>query len=307
MSTKPNFPLPLRWTAILGVGACLLCIGLSAPLSEGIRHGLSLCVQAVIPSVFPSMIVSDALLCERAWVERSWLGHIFARVFHLPPAAAVAYLLGLCTGFPVGMRVCAELYRDGVLTRQECERLMCFCNNTGPAFLIAGIGGGLYGDVRIGAALYLCQLLVSAGIGVLLGRGKPYTHTAHKPSPCVFCLVDSVRDASLSCVYIGGFVSMFSAVAYLAQHMLPQGMCVLLLPLLEIGSAASYLGHTSIDILHLSATAFAVGFSGLSVHMQSMVFFKDLPISTGPYYSAKLAAGVLCACLFLPLAAAFCR
>lgn len=306
MTEKPSVKRAPLWSAVLGCGILLLAIGMSAPLSEGVRHGLALCAQAVIPSVYPSMILSDLLLASRTWIERSVIGRVFARVFHLPPAAATAYLLGLCTGFPIGMRVCTELYREDVLTREQAEQLMAFSNNTGPAFLIAGVGVGLYADARIGIALYLCQVLASATVGITLGlRRRQQDDGRAAPPPPAFSLVESVRSAAHACVALCGFVSLFSAIAHLLTYLIPSPTArMLLLPLLEVSTAASYLGaHGAGSAFALCCTAFAVGFSGLSVHMQSMVFLSKTDINPRQYYISKVVQGLLCATLVLPILA----
>ncbi len=298
----------IHWQPVLLGGAVLLCIAFSAPLSEGMRQGLSLCAEAVIPSVFPSMILADVLLASRCHIERSCIGKGFSRWFRLPPAAAAAYLLGLCTGFPIGMRISAVLYKEGILTQEETMRLMAFSNNTGPAFLLAGIGTGLWSDIRIGIGLYLTQIFVSAVTGIGLSMGKqPRSGTSSSP-PAPFSLTKSTRESALACVSLCGFVGFFSALSYTLTCLLPYPrICMCLLPFFEIGTAAAYIGAAgSFAPLPLICTAFAVGFSGISVHLQSAVFFADTDIHIKPYCIAKLFQGLLCGVCFPPIYALLC-
>ena len=66
-----------------------------------------------------------------------------ASLFRLPGCAgSAALLLGLVGGYPIGARTAAELYASGDLTRQEAERLLTFCNNSNPVFLISVLGCG---------------------------------------------------------------------------------------------------------------------------------------------------------------------
>ncbi len=291
--------VPSWQTVILG-GAVLLCIAFSAPLSEGMRRGLSLCAEAVIPSVFPSMILADVLLASRCRIERSFIGKGFARLFKLPPAAAAAYVLGICTGFPIGMRISASLYRDGILTREETQRLMAFCSNTGPSFLLAGVGIGLWGDIRVGIGLYITQVLVSAALGLWLAAGKQTKNGISSVPSAPFSFTKSVRESALACLSLCGFVGFFSSLSYTLTCLLPYPRVLMfVLPFLEVGTACAYIGAGgTLTLLPLFCAAFAIGFSGISVHMQSAVFFADTDISMKPYYIAKLFQGVLCALVF---------
>lgn len=75
----------------------------------------------------------------------------------VPPAgcASSALLLGLVGGYPIGAQTAAGLYRDRLLTREEAQRLLTFCNNANPVFLISVLGAGVFGSVRVGVWLWL--------------------------------------------------------------------------------------------------------------------------------------------------------
>ena len=81
-------------------------------------------------------------------------------------------LLGLIGGYPVGAGCIGAMARRGECTREEGERMLCFCCNTGPSFLAMGVGGAMLGSVRAvfpvrGRAAFLPDMaLVGA---VLLG------------------------------------------------------------------------------------------------------------------------------------------
>ncbi|MFR0770562.1 MAG: hypothetical protein ACLSHO_14075 [Dysosmobacter sp.] len=81
-------------------------------------------------------------------------------------------------GYPIGARTAAELYASGDLTRQEAERLLTFCNNSNPVFLISVLGVGVFGSVRAGLWLWLIHVCAALLTGLLfrgLGRGrKPF-------------------------------------------------------------------------------------------------------------------------------------
>ena len=107
---------------------------------------LTLCAGTVIPALFPFMVVTGLLvrLGFAQWLAPDMAG-LMASLFRLPGCAGSALLLGLVGGYPIGARTAAELYASGDLTRQEAERLLTFCNNSNPVFLISVLGAGVFG------------------------------------------------------------------------------------------------------------------------------------------------------------------
>lgn len=110
---------------------------------------LTLCAGTVIPALFPFMVITGLLvrLGFGQWLAPDMAG-LMASLFRLPGCAGSALLLGLVGGYPIGARTAAELYASGDLTRQEAERLLTFCNNSNPVFLISVLGAGVFGSVR---------------------------------------------------------------------------------------------------------------------------------------------------------------
>ena len=104
---------------------------------------LTLCAGTVIPALFPFMVVTGLLvrLGFGQWLAPDMAG-LMASLFRLPGCAGSALLLGLVGGYPIGARTAAELYASGDLTRQEAERLLTFCNNSNPVFLISVLRPG---------------------------------------------------------------------------------------------------------------------------------------------------------------------
>ena len=105
------------------------------------RDGLTLCYNVIIPSLFPFFVLSALV------VDLGLAGHlgralegIMRPLFNVPGACAPALALGFVGGYPVGARTALQLYQKGMCTKTEAERLLAFCNNSGPAFILGGLG-----------------------------------------------------------------------------------------------------------------------------------------------------------------------
>ena len=98
------------------------------------------------PRPVPLFLAVSGLLVSLgfgAWLSPCLRG-LMGPLFRLPGQAAGALVLGLVGGYPIGARTAAELYRQGELTRSEALRLLAFCNNSNPVFLVSVLGAGVF-------------------------------------------------------------------------------------------------------------------------------------------------------------------
>ena len=212
-----------RWRS----GACLLLCGLlvwlladAGRVRAAAAEGLALCGRAVIPALFPFMAASTMLVSMGfgEWASPRLAG--LMNLYHLPGPAGSALLLGLVGGYPIGARTAAELHRRGLLTAGEAERLLGFCNNSNPVFLISVLGGGVFGSPRAGVYLWLIHVLSALLTGFFFrGSGRaPGRQVLLRDVPCQAsslpsALVEGVKSACGSMVSVCGFVIFFYVLA----------------------------------------------------------------------------------------------
>ena len=132
----------------LFLGLALLCATLSLMLypqdsMSAAREGLKLCYNVIIPSLFPFFVLSALVvdLGVAGYIGRALEG-LMRPLFNVPGACASAFVLGFVGGYPVGARTALSLYQKGMCTKTEAERLLSFCNNSGPAFILGVVGAG---------------------------------------------------------------------------------------------------------------------------------------------------------------------
>lgn len=189
---------------------------------DGARTGLLLCAEVVIPTLFPFLALSSFViqLGIAEWFGK-WFTRLTSALFRLPGISAPVLILGILGGYPVGAKACAELVEKGALTRAEGNRLLSFCINSSPAYIIGAVGTGLLHSAKAGLLLYAAHVLASLLTGLLLGaretrqplsalKARPVKHLS-APS----ALVTSVTGAASSMLGICAFVVFFSAVSTL--------------------------------------------------------------------------------------------
>lgn len=285
------------------IATFIITLFLSDKISHSVKSGLSLCANVIIPSVFPFIVLSDFLYASLDFSSLKFVGSIFERAFKINRHGLYPFILGIICGFPLGVKCATELYLDGKITRDECERLIGFCNNTGPAFLVCGIGLGLRNNIRDGFVLYFVMIISAILTGIIFSYKKsPATIDCGTLAKKRFSITDSIKNAGLNTLNICSYLVFFACIVGLMRNLLGENHIYLtLIPFLEVGSATSILSKTSLltNSQSLALSAFAIGFSGFSVHLQAMSFISKTDLSTSRYFAMKLIQGVISYLLIL--------
>lgn len=312
ISNSENSPKK-RSSTVLGfliLGAFLLILSSSDIAIEYMKKGLILCATAVIPALFPFMVISELIVSSGVGLR---LSRMFAKpmrwLFGVGEAGAAAYLLGLVCGFPIGAKTAVALYDQGSITKRELERLMTFCNNPGSAFVISAVGVALLGNKRIGVALYLSVILSSLAIGVVgkyfLGYKKENAPQDSLVIPRDFnvkVITDAVQSSAISMLTVCAYVVFFSALvgcvgALLSSLDAPPEISACVFGFFELSSGVGEAAMLENRVRSVLLCALFVGWSGLSVAFQIMSVSSGRSISFKPFFIAKAAQGILCAAI----------
>ncbi|HEY8499592.1 MAG TPA: nucleoside recognition domain-containing protein [Clostridia bacterium] len=147
----------------------LLLINPDSIIDSG-RKGVNLCLNIIFPSLLPFFVVSRLILDTGAiWPIGRLFEPLMKPLFNLPGNAAFPLIAGWLSGYPAGAKYTADLYEKKLLTREQAQRLLAFCNNSGPLFIVGAVGTGFFGSSQLGFALLLCHVLASITIGIGMG------------------------------------------------------------------------------------------------------------------------------------------
>lgn len=308
----------------LVLGAALLCAAAALMLypqqsMQAGRDGLLLCYNVIIPSLFPFFVLSSLVveLGMARYLGRMLEG-IMEPLFHVGGVCASALILGFIGGYPVGARTAINLYEKGLCSRTEAERLLAFCNNSGPAFILGVVGTGVFASGKIGLLLYLTHMAASICVGVLFRFYKAGEHTPSRRSASptfqtarfTTAFTGSVRSCFQSVLNICAFVVFFTVAIRLlflsgVMTALARTLAGLLVPLgldqswaeklltgvLEISSGVTSLTGDGALAGRVSMAAFMLGWAGLSVHCQVLSFVGDSGLSPWTYLVGKAMHG----------------
>lgn len=255
------------------------------------REGLLLWFLTVMPSLLPFIIGINLLL---------GLGVLRA----LPPGG-VAFVMGLISGYPMGAKTVGDLCRTNEISPEKARRLLGFCNNAGPLFIVGAVGVGMFGDIRSGYILWAGHVLGALTIAIL-GRlllgivsDKTVKKTVFTPLPLGKVLGDAVKNAMEAMALVGGLIILFNVavrVVLAATGLARDGYFAGVLGgFFEISGGARVLAAQGSNVWALALAAGVIGFGGLSVHAQALYFASGTGVRTGRYLLCKLLHGVLAA------------
>lgn len=271
------------------------------------QEAMTLCYEMIIPTLFPFFVCSGLLIysgfCES-------LSRIFSPVmkplFNVNPSGSVAFVLGIISGYPLGAVTVCNLYEGFYISKSEAERLLSFCNNSGPLFILASVGIGMYSGVEIGILLYTVHIISALIVGFLMRFYKKDDFIAPKSQITTrentpFAGFGEVLENSVkSILNICGSIMLFSVISRLVLDFfsLDDVSFSFVSGILEFASGTAKIAGLDLDFVKkMIMSAFVVGFAGISVLVQVMAVVSKHGLSLKPYILGKLLHGGISALL----------
>jgi sporulation integral membrane protein YlbJ len=287
-------------------------------VASGVSRGLSICSSVIIPALFPFLVLAGFLVRSgiSMAVGRRMEG-VTRCLFGLPGCCAAGILIGFVGGYPSGGIAVGELMRQGQITQDEGRRMLRFCVNGGPAFIISAVGANLMGNVQYGVMLFSAHIAASVFMGVggrlfektpsaSLRKAAPSLQNklTAKPIPATAAFVESVNGACRSLLYMCGFVVLFAALLSLSDGVgLTNMIHRFLAGTAQVSAASSPLtclfpclmevSCGVVEAVNLGATTplilgMALGWGGLSVHCQLAATLHEFRIMGKGFFISRV-------------------
>ncbi len=309
--------------ASLGIFAALLIFPKAA--AEAVKDGLIMCAQVIIPSLFPFFIATNLLNELGASKLISNALAPFGAKIGISGHGVSAFIIGVTGGYPLGAAYIARLRSQGLISRDEASRLIVFCNNSGPAFIVGAAGVGVFSSAAAGFFLYAVHIFAALIFGVMASPKAPcdicYDEDIFSPVSFSAAITASVRRSADSVIGVCAFVVAFSALNGVLDGMditrilsgelsyrLGAELCwcrAWLSGILELGNGIGSMAGLEIRPINLALAAFILSWGGLSVHFQTFAMISGTDIKTARYMIGRLIIAIIAASLALLGAAAF--
>lgn len=276
--------------------------------------GLNAWFHQMIPTLFPFMVITGIMI--RMGLTEHFAGFFrpfLSPLFSLRNDCLYVIIIGFLCGFPMGARVCAEMYDKGKLSRQEAQYLLSFCNNIGPVFFVSFVMATLPTPVFAGTTATISMALCLLGMyglpviyGILLRHTtyrqlcsshmespqESYRFAADTGKPLSFAaaLDEAVSSGLDSIAKLGGYMIFFNMLNLFPALLfsgLPANIREMFLPplslLLEITGGIASFGKT-----HPFLTLTLLPFGGASCIAQTYSMIAHTDLSVYQYVRHKL-------------------
>lgn len=252
--------------------------------SEGAKKGLEYCLELLVPSLFPFMVLSSYIV--RSGVS-SILGEMFSPImrflFRLDGSTAPTVIMSFIGGFPVGARGIAGMYETKQISLNQARRMSLFCVGAGPAFLITAVGTVLLGNTKLGIILLVSQLISGLILGIISRffypeksikeKNKPKDTISQQNAFIKACTDGSKGIISLSALVILfqtfiGIIEQSGAERFIEKIFSSMGLScskIILPSILEVTGACNVIAEGTFPLYILSAV---IAFGGFCVYLQ---------------------------------------
>jgi len=288
--------------------ACIFAIILMRPQEAvtAAQRAMGVWCVSVAPTLFPFLVLMPLLTNEDACTAYEAMFSKCMRVlFGLSGAAAPAVVVGMIAGSPAGAIALRRIAANSNIKPGEARRIALAVSGVSPAYLIMGVGQGLYGSRTLGMKLAGIQLCIQLLLLVLLPRGK-------QEDADVTCLAEEKENrnpismAVEGLLGICGYMVFFSTVAGVAASFAGEKIGGGLLLALDLPSGLANLASMQISAKMVLLGA-SVGFGGLCIACQNMDILKDIGLCWKNYLKIRCITASLFACAGVMLEGLFVR
>ncbi len=292
------------------------------------KSGLLLWANSVVPSLFPFFVATE-LLSNTNFpnILGKFLNFIMKPFFNISGEGCFAVIMGILSGYPIGAKIACNFRQNNILSKEECERLLSFTNNSGPLFIIGTVGISMFGNITIGFLLLTTHLLACFTVGFLFrfwkksaSANKFYTKSSNYKTLTLNnfgeTLSNSIYNSISTILIIGGFIVIFSVIVSIFKtskflniltfcfspcfkllHIPTSFTGSLLTGILEITNGIALISNIHIKKISINIilTAFLLGIGGISILLQIISIVSKTDLSIKPYIIGKLLQGVIAA------------
>ncbi|MBQ0017311.1 MAG: hypothetical protein KBT30_01610, partial [Clostridiales bacterium] len=287
-------------------------------------NGLLTWATCVLPSLFPffffTKILTDLNVLDKFFNK---FKKINGKLFNAPPCSAYIFGMSIISGYPVGAKIIEEFYSKGIINTKQANKLITFCSNSGPLFIIGTVGSIMFQNAKIGYILYISHILSAILNGLLYRKfycdknENNFENNINVDYSNI--LGNSMSSAITSIMVVGGFVAIFYMIIDILNGLnILMPISTLLNQLLNsiglngCGSAISNgiievtRGCLDLSKLNIPLTSLCVissgliTFGGLSIHAQSLAFLSKCKVNIKFYFLQKITQAIFaCAISYL--------
>lgn len=291
----------LTLVIVSAIGVCLIIHPQNT--AEGIKNGFLLLGNNLIPALFPFMVLSSYISeSSVARMISKLFEKSFKLIFKTSGYGVIPFVLGCLGGYPVGAKTVSEFYKSNKISQNDATRLLYWCINPSPAFLITAIGTFMLGNTKSGFLLYFSCLLSSVTVGFIcrfLSDDEIYPIETENIKPNENIFVKSVSKGSEGMLGICGWVLTFCVLAALCDALkIPYSISYIIK---SVGEVTTGCKNAVSSGLALPVIAGIAGFGGFAVICQCASYSSECHVKMKYLICSRLInaalSGIYCSAL----------
>ena len=287
------------------------------------KSGLVLWANSIVPSLFPFFVATELLSHTNfAYYLGKFLNRFMKPLFNVRGEGCFAFIMGIISGYPIGAKIAVNFRENNICSKEECERLLSFTNNSGPLFIIGTVGISMFGNSTIGFLLLITHLLASLTVGFFFRFWKNKSKSSLTSNNSYINSKDNISLSNLggiignsisssinTILLIGGFVVLFSVIiSILRTSQLIYFFADFIQPLfnllhipqdftpgiisgtLELTNGVNVISNIPCKKISINIiiSSFLLGFGGISILLQVWSTIAKSDLSIKPYIYGKL-------------------
>lgn len=258
-------------------------------IATGVKNGLLLWYNGLIPALFPYMIIGNIIVMSGAAVNIAFIFRPIAKVLKISPNAAYCIFSGLLFGYPSCAVNSILMVKEGYLDENSANLCICAFNNISPAFIIGFVCIGIYNKTEYILPFlflfYISLLLSTIIIKLFLFKKLISIENDYKPKNINKSILPSaIMQGIKNITLLAGYVVIFSI---LTQYIVYIQHIQFILPFLEICNGVSIVSN-NIPILMA-----ALSFGGISGIFQTFGVDSNGIICKKKYIYSKAISGLI--------------
>jgi len=280
-----------------------------------VADGFKLFVRAVLPAMFPFFFFTKLLTSlggadGLAKLMKKPMKHMF----NAPPIGGYVLIMSLLSGYPVGAKITADSYENGLISRAEAKGIIAFSSTSGPLFILGTVAVGFLNNYLAGLIILLTHFAGAILNGILFKPKSPPLSELKPLTPKSYdgVLSEAVNSGVFAVAVAGGLIAVFGMVTVFLQHaqilnfaqeilskigVKKEVSSGVLVGLIEVTRGALFLSEIGNLRLVVPLLSALISFGGLSVILQSSAFLSKCKIKFRYIFLTKISQAFISFCL----------
>ena len=252
-------------------------------------------IKKIFPSLFPTMVIGNILIKSNVYliIPKKIKAFLFKK-FNFSNSTMELFIISLITGSPSSAMYINNYLNSGLINKKEAEALLCSTHFINPLFIVAGVGVGVFNNVKIGFVLFI-MLFISTLIKIYLNKNNFKNSKKKiiniKNTNLITNITSSIKESINALLLIFGIVVIVNILVSLVSHILDLSelaSCVIN-GLLEMTGGIIKLSNLNVNIyIKIFLAYYFLNFGGLCIQMQSMSMIDNKKIRYLKYLIFRL-------------------